>query len=171
MTEEKYRYIDPGNIINLTLYLTIEKENRYIIDSDDIARFLETFKTNLEKQNISVVFTGERISRNRLYSNCIQKFCDKNDSIYFMLLPWFDLKDFCHDIVGGITATVIKACYQDNLYQNLPPRSDEDLEKLNEIYLTFLNQIEEENTQQYEFYGNRIKKIIKQRQRINSNKH
>ena len=47
--------IEPDDIIALTLILTIEKENRYIIDDEDISRFWETFKTNLEQENISVI--------------------------------------------------------------------------------------------------------------------
>lgn len=173
---KKYKYIEIGDIINLTLLLTAENENRYIIDTVDIERFLKTFKTNLTKQNITLCIEGERLGRNSYYSNTIQEISyDHNqnpqysvNSPYYILLPYYDLNDLCKDFAAGLIHQFIRACYQDSLYQSLSPRSAEDLQNLNEIYINFLNQKEEENTQQYELYNQRRKQIIKQKQRIKS---
>lgn len=157
-------WIEPNDIIALTLILTIEKENRYIIDNEDISRFWETFKTNLKQDNITVIQFSRKHRDD--HHDTFQTYDDK----YYILFPWADLKDICHEFVGGISTEFIKACYKNDSFQNLPPRSDEDLEKLNQIYQNFLNEMEAENTKQYEFYNHRKKQIIKQRQRINRNK-
>ena len=161
------RYLDSEKIINLTLFLTIENENRYIIDCYDIARFLKIITENLKKQNLDIIEGREPICQNdnfEIYND------EESESTYYLLYPWLDIKAFATSFAGTLSNEVIKACYQDNLYQNLPPRSDEDLEKLNQIYQKFIDKKEEENTQQSEIYNYRKKQIIKQRQRINMSK-
>ena len=58
------RYLDSEKIINLTLFLTIENENRYIIDCYDIARFLKIITENLKKQNLDIIEDREPICQN-----------------------------------------------------------------------------------------------------------
>ena len=146
------RYLDSEKIINITLFLTIENENRYIIDCYDIARFLKIITENLKKQNLDIIEGREPICQNdnfEIYND------EESESTYYLLYPWLDIKAFATSFAGTLSNEVIKACYQDNLYQNLPPRSDEDLEKLNKIYQKFIDKKEEENTQQSEFYNYR----------------
>ena len=168
---KKYKYIsiDVREIINLTLFLTAENENRYIIDNVDIERFLKTFKINLKKQNVTLFVDGERLSRNTYYSNTIQKISYDHtnydheqyleNSPYFILKPWYNLNDLGKDFAGGIPYSFIKACYQDKLYQNLPPRSDKELKILNDIYINYLNEIENPHN----LYNHRNKQIVKQK--------
>lgn len=175
--KHKYIGVDVGEIINLTLFLTAENENRYIIDTRDIERFLETFETNLKNQNIIIRIDGERLDRNTYYSDKIQKisYAYENDdynqyskyfknSPYFILKPWYDLNDLCKSFAGGMPYSFIRACYTDSLFQNLPPRSEEDLKTMNQIYQKYLEEKEEENKRQYEFYDKRIKTLIKRKQ-------
>ena len=68
-------FIDPTTMVTLTLVLTIENENRYIVDYKDIDKVFNIIRTNLEKENISLIL----LSRNYMdYSqNCFQKYDDK----------------------------------------------------------------------------------------------
>lgn len=53
-------FIDPTTMVTLTLVLTIENENRYIVDYKDIDKVFNIIRTNLEKENISLIL----LSRN-----------------------------------------------------------------------------------------------------------
>lgn len=96
---------------------------------------------------------------------------DENGITYYILYPWIDLKEFASSFVSEISSEVIHACYQDSLFQSLPLRSDEDLEKMNQIYQKYLEEKETENQRKYDFYNHRRKQIIKQKKRINQNRH
>lgn len=154
-------FIDPTTMVTLTLVLTIENENRYIVDYKDIDKVFNIIRTNLEKENISLIL----LSRNYMdYSqNCFQKYDDK----YYILFPWIDLDKLCKEFAGGISLQIINAYYKDSLYQKLPPRNIEELQTLNKVYNEFVDKMEDENTEKYEYYNHRRKQIIKQKQKIN----
>lgn len=154
-------FIDPTTMVTLTLVLTIENENRYIVDYKDIDKVFNIIRTNLEKENISLIL----LSRNYMdYSqNCFQKYDDK----YYILFPWIDLDKLCKEFAGGISLQIINACYKDSLYQKLPPRNIEELQTLNKVYNEFVDKMEDENTEKCEYYNHRRKQIIKQKQKIN----
>lgn len=154
-------FIDPTTMVTLTLVLTIENENRYIVDYKDIDKVFNIIRTNLGKENISLIL----LSRNYMdYSqNCFQKYDDK----YYILFPWIDLDELCKEFAGGISLQIINACYKDSLYQKLLPRNIEELQILNKVYNEFVDKMEDENTEKYEYYNHRRKQIIKQKQKIN----
>lgn len=148
-------FIDPTTMVTLTLVLTIENENRYIVDYKDIDKVFNIIRTNLGKENISLIL----LSRNYMdYSqNCFQKYDDK----YYILFPWIDLDELCKEFAGGISLQIINACYKDSLYQKLLPRNIEELQILNKVYNEFVDKMEDENTEKYEYYNHRRKQIIK----------
>ena len=170
--EKKHFNIYANTLVHLTLSLIIENENRYIIDYIDINRFWKTLKENLAKQNIEVTKIWDRAHDYDNYGYPVEVY--KEDSLYeeyFILYPWSDLKEFVRSFAGGIPLDIINACYQDHLFQKLPPRNEDDLEKMNQIYQKYVEEKEEENKKQYDFYNHRRKQIIKQKKRINQHSH
>ena len=170
--DKKHLNIYANTIVHLTLSLIIENENRYIIDYTDIDRFWQILEKNLEKQNIETTKIWDRNHDYDSYGYPVEVYTvDSLYEEYFILYPWTDLKEFVQSFVGSISLDIINACYQDSLFQSLPPRTDEDLEKMNQIYLKYLEEKEAENQKQYDFYNHRRKQIIKQKNRINQNRH
>ena len=170
--EKEHFNIYANTLVHLTLSLIIENENRYIIDYTDINRFWKTLEKNLEKQNIEAIKIWDRVYDYDSSGYPVEVY--KEDSTYdeyFILYPWTDLKEFVQSFVGSIPLDIINACYQDSLFQSLPSRTDEDLEKMNQIYQKYLEEKEAENQKQYDFYNHRRKQIIKQKNRINQNRH
>ncbi len=158
----EFRYLNLETLINLTLFFTIDNEDRYIIDNYDINRFWQVLNENLTKQNIKGVICKDKILSKdnfQVYKN------EENGLEYYILYPWIDFVEFTYNLTGSISSDILLACHQNNLYQNLSPRSKEELTTLNQIYQQNIIEIEKENTKKHDFYNRRIKQIIKQKKR------